>query len=352
MGRISDAITREYNSALQRHQDSLTDGLQKVVDAFEKNKNGQTSPEKVLEQRALTEAEEISVLRNEITRVLRSATGLASAGFAQKAENERAVVDILMALIPKELFEELMSDHLDWESRIKPASNDHGETPSPWKNPGEIMSTDENIASHFGVKIWKSVRGNFQFVASDVLDDGRWLFYIDASVDLAINAGLQALGDGLKASGLSNFQGRCTWGSKHTYTGVYEPVLIACFGNKDKALVVILHWKDFWSHDKAVNALSPHLSAQKSHVFDALFMPSILIWDGEAGPQPMGYQFGRSLNPSYGLMPIYQSIMGLLTIGRPVVDFKNRDADLGMIRIGQFQPNFFSSDLEGGWFNE
>ena len=207
------------------------------------------------------------------------------------------------------------------------------------------MSTDENMASHFGVKIWKSVRGNFQFVAGDVLDDGRWLFYIDASVDLAINAGLQALG-------LSNFQGRCTWGSKHTYTGVYEPVLIACFGNKDKALVVILQWKDFWSHDKAVNALSSHLSAQKEHSADLFFMPSILIWDGEEAPQPMGYQFGLSINPSYGLMPIYDSIMGLLTVGRPVVTLKNRNADLGMIRIGQFQPNFFSSDLEGGWFNE
>ena len=210
------------------------------------------------------------------------------------------------------------------------------------------------IANHLGVRIWKTLNVTFQFVEHDVLDEGRWLFYVDTSADSAIHAALQALGEGLKEMGLSNFQGRCTWGSKHIHTGVYEPVLIACFGNKDKALVVNLHWKDFWSHDKAVNALSSHLSAQKSHSAELLFMPSIQIWDGEAyGPTgPMGYQFGRSMNPSYGLMPIYNSIMGLMSVGRPVVTLKNRNADVGMIRIGQFRPDFFSSNSEGGWFNE
>jgi uncharacterized Zn finger protein (UPF0148 family) len=203
------------------------------------------------------------------------------------------------------------------------------------------------IATHFGVKIWKTMNGTFHLVADDVLDDDRWLFKIDAATDSAIDTGIRSLG-------LSNFQGRCTWGSKHIHTGVYEPVLIACFGNKDKALLVNLHWKDFWSHEKAVNALSSHLSAQKSHSRELLFMPSIQIWDGEAhGPTgPMGYQFGRSINPSYGLMPIYNSIMGLMSVGRPVVDFSHRNADVGMIRIGQFRPDFFSSNSEGGWFNE
>ena len=203
------------------------------------------------------------------------------------------------------------------------------------------------IATHFGVKIWKTVNGTFQLVAADVLDDDRWLFKIDAATDSAIDTGIRSLG-------LSNFQGRCTWGSKHIHTGVYEPVLIACFGTKDKALLVNLHWKDFWSHEKAVNALSSHLSAQKSHSAELLFMPSIQIWDGEAhGPTgPMGYQFGRSINPSYGLMPIYNSIMGLMSVGRPVVTLNNRNADVGMIRIGQFRPDFFSSNSEGGWFNE
>jgi hypothetical protein len=120
MGQISDAITREYNSALERHQDSFSVGLKKVVDTFEKNKYIQISPENDPERRALTEAEEIAILRNEILRFLRSATGLASAGFAQKAEDERAIVDFLMAFFPKGLIEELMSEHLEWESKIRP----------------------------------------------------------------------------------------------------------------------------------------------------------------------------------------------------------------------------------------
>ena len=346
MGQISDAIAREYNSALERHQDSFSVGLKKVVDTFEKNKYVQISPENDPERRALTEAEEIAILRNEITRFLRSATGLASAGFAQRAENERAVVDFLMALIPKGLIKELMSEHLEWESKIRSVSKNHRATPGPRKIPEKKTSTDsDDIASRLGVKIWKTVNGTFQLVAADVLDDDRWLFKIDAATDSAIDTGIRTLG-------LSNFQGRCTWGSNHIFSGIYAPVLIACFGNKDKALVVILHWKDFWSHDMAVNALSPHLSAQKRHSAELLFMPSILIWDGGAGLQPMGYQFGRSINPSYGLMPIYDSIMGRVTVGRPVVSLKNRNARNGMIRIGQFQPDFFSSDLEGGWFNE
>jgi len=348
MGQISDAITREYNSALERHQDSFSVGLKKVVDTFEKNKYIQISPENDPERRALTEAEEIAILRNEITRFLRSATGLASAGFAQRAENERAVVDFLMALIPKGLIEELMSEHLEWESKIRSVSKNHRATPGPRKIPEKKTSTDsDDIASRLGVKIWKTVNGTFQLVAADVLDDDRWLFKIDAATDSAIETGIRSLG-------LSKFQGRCTWGSKHIHTGVYEPVLIACFGVKDKALLVNLHWKDFWSHEKAVNAFSSHLSAQKSHSAELLFMPSIQIWDGEAhGPTgPMGYQFGRSINPSYGLMPIYNSIMGLMSVGRPVVTLKNRNADVGMIRIGQFRPDFFSSNSEGGWFNE
>ena len=206
MGRISDAITREYNSALQRHQDSLTDGLKKVVDAFEKNKFVQTSPEKALERRALTEAEEISILRNEITRVLRSATGLASAGFAQKAENERAVVDILMVLIPKKLFEELMSDHLDWESKIKPASNDHGETPRSGltvKNPRQARTpqmasprTTNNLSKNFNKRFQELethqrsghfLSGEISEVAEKVWRLSQlWMIFLDG-VDLGFN---------------------------------------------------------------------------------------------------------------------------------------------------------------------
>ena len=163
MGRISDAITREYNSALERHQDSFSVGLKKVVDTFEKNKSVQMSPENYPERQALTEAEEISILRNEILRFLRSATGLASAGFAQKAEDERAIVDFLMALFPNGLIEELMSEHLEWESRIRSVSKNRRATPGPRKIREKKTSTDSNkIASRLGVKLGNNFPQRFQ----------------------------------------------------------------------------------------------------------------------------------------------------------------------------------------------
>jgi|688.fasta_scaffold110122_1 hypothetical protein len=163
MGQISDAITREYNSALERHQDSFSVGLKKVVDTFEKNKYIQISPENDPERRALTEAEEIAILRNEILRFLRSATGLASAGFAQKAEDERAIVDFLMAFFPKGLIEELMSEHLEWESKIRSVSKNHRATPGPRQTLEKKTATDSHkIAPRLGARIGKNFPQRFQ----------------------------------------------------------------------------------------------------------------------------------------------------------------------------------------------
>jgi len=196
------------------------------------------------------------------------------------------------------------------------------------------------IASRFGVKIWKTVSGNFQFVTAG---SDRWLFKVDSSTDSAIETGIRSLG-------LPSFQGRCTWGSKHVSEGVYEPVLIAGFGNKDRTLVVILHWNDFWKHDAAVNALAAHFKVGVTP--DIIFMPPIKLWDGKTGPQQMGYTFGFSINPSFGMMPLVNALKGIGAVGKRAVYKSHLNAAVGTIRIAQFLPDFFSSASEGGGFNK
>jgi hypothetical protein len=127
-------------------------------------------------------------------------------------------------------------------------------------------------------------------------------------------------------------------------------VLIACFGNKNKALVVILHWNDFWKHDAAVNALSAHLKASATP--NITFMPSIMLWDGKTGPQKMGYRFGFSINPSFGMMPLTNAFEGIRKTGMIAVEASHAAADVGTIRTARFLPDFFSSLSEEGWFNE
>ena len=218
----------------------------------------------------------------------------------------------------------------------------------PTKAPTEQKNTarakmepaSSEIAARLGVKIWKTVSGNFQFVTAGT---DRWLFKVDSSTDSAIETGIRSLG-------LPSFQGRCTWGSKHVSEGVYEPVLIVGFGNKDKALVVILHWNDFWKHDAAVNALAAHFKVGATP--DIIFMPSIKLWDGKTGPQQMGYPFGFSINPSFGMMPLVNALKGIGAVGKKAVYKSHLNADVGMIRIGRFRPDFFSSASEGGGFNK
>ena len=213
------------------------------------------------------------------------------------------------------------------------------------QNPDSLLKTapDSNeIASRLGVRIWKTVSGTFQFIAAG---EDRWLFKVDSSTDSAIESGVRSLG-------LPSSQGRCTWGSKHVSEGIYVPVLIACFGNKDKALVVILHWSNFWEHDAAVNALSAHLKPPFATP-DATYMPSIMLWDGKSGPpELMGYRFGATNNPSFGMMPLTNAFEGIRKTGRVAVVASHAAAEVGTIRIGRFLPDFFSSTLEEGWFNE
>jgi len=205
----------------------------------------------------------------------------------------------------------------------------------------KTASSSNEIASRLGIKIWKTVTGRFDFVAAG---SDRWLFKVDPSTDSAIETGIRSLG-------LPGFQGRCTWGSKHVSEGIYEPVLIACFGNKNKTLVVILHWNDFWQHDAAVNALSAHLKASATP--NITFMPSIMLWDGKSGPlELMGYRFGFSINPSFGMMPLTNAFEGIRKTGMIAVEASHAAAEVGTIRTARFLPDFFSSTLEEGWFNE
>lgn len=180
------------------------------------------------------------------------------------------------------------------------------EAPTGQKNTAKDKTApvSNEIAARLGVKIWKTVSGNFQFVTAG---SDRWLFKVDSSTDSAIETGIRSLG-------LPSFQGRCTWGSKHVSEGVYEPILIAGFGNKDKALVVILHWNDFWKHDAAVNVSAAHFKVGATP--DIIFMPSIKLWDVKTGPQQMGYPFGFSINPSFGMMPLVNALKGIGAVGK------------------------------------
>ena len=225
-------------------------------------------------------------------------------------------------------------------SAVKAALNISILSPPKEARKETVAAASNEIAAHLGVKIWKTVSGNFRFVT---VGSDRWLFKVDPSTDSAIETGIRSLG-------LPSFQGRCTWGSKHVSEGIYEPVLVACFGNKNKALVVILHWNDFWKHDAAVNALSAHLKVSATP--NITFMPSIMLWDGKTGSQQMGYRFGFSINPSFGMMPLTNALEGIRAANKPAVTKSHPNADIGMIRVGQFRPDFFSSNSEGGWFNE
>jgi len=213
--------------------------------------------------------------------------------------------------------------------------------PENTTNVKTAVSSNE-IASRLGVKIWKTVNGTFQFIAAN---EDRWIFKVDPSTDSALETAIRSLG-------LPGFQGRCTWGSKHVSEGIYEPVLIACFGNRDKALVVILHWNDFWEHDAAVNALSAHFK-RTFLTPEVIYMPPIMLWDGNSGPlELMGYQFGFSLNPSFGMMPLTHALEGVRKTGMIAVEASHAATDVGTIRTARFLPDFFSSTLEEGWFNE
>ena len=186
--------------------------------------------------------------------------------------------------------------------------------------------------------------GTFQFIAEGAGED-RWIFKVDPLMDSAIENGVRSLG-------LPSSQGRCTWGSKHVSAGIYVPVLIVCFGNKDKALVVILHWNDFWEHDAAVNALSAHFKLTFLTP-EVIYMPPIMLWDGKSGPlELMGYQFGFSLNPSFGMMPLTNALEGVRKTGMIAVVASHAATDVGTIRTARVLPDFFSSTLEEGWFNE
>lgn len=218
--------------------------------------------------------------------------------------------------------------------------------PSEIQNPDSLLKTApplNEIASRLGVKIWKTVSGTFQFIAAG---EDRWIFKVDPSTDSAIENGVRSLG-------LPSSQGRCTWGSKHVSEGIYVPVLIACFGDKDKALVVILHWNDFWEHDAAVNALSAHFKLFHFLTPHVTCMPPIMLWDGKSGPlELIGYRFGATNNPSFGMMPLTNAFEGIPKIGRVAVEASHTAADVGTIRTARFLPDFFSSTLEEGWFND
>jgi hypothetical protein len=220
--------------------------------------------------------------------------------------------------------------------------------PSEIQNPDSLLITApalNEIASRLGVKIWKTVSGTFQFIEVGARED-RWIFKVDPSTDSAIENGVRSLG-------LPSYQGRCTWGSKHVSEGIYVPVLIACFGNKDKALVVILHWNDLWEHDAAVNALSAHFKLFHFLTPHVTYMPPIMLWDGKSGPlELMGYRFGATNTPSFGMMPLTNAFEGIRKIGMRWAEASHAAADVGTIRTARFLPDFFSSTLEEGWFNE